>query len=265
VPLAPFEEDLRRTIGSTVKFHEVYGASEAIIAAQDAETGGGLRLLADAGVFYEFIPAAEFDSTAPQASAHRVVPLEGVRVGEDYALLVTTPAGLCRYAIGDVVRFTSTKPPRLMYVGRTGLQLNAFGERVIEKEITDSLVAVCQRHNWSITNFHVAPLFINSLTGQNRGRHEWWIELRAGTVETPTGPSLAGKLDAELLGRSKEYAAKRKTAVLEAPVVRLVMPGFFEHWMRHHGKWGGHSKMPRARSDRQIADELSEIACFTED
>ena len=55
------------------------------------------------------------------------MPLEGVHVGEDYVLLLTTPGGLCRYAIGDVVRFVSTSPPRLVYAGRTRLQLSAFG------------------------------------------------------------------------------------------------------------------------------------------
>lgn len=265
VPITPFEDDLRRAAGPAVKFHEVYAASESFIAAQDTESGGGLRLMADAGVFYEFVPRQDFDESLPANLGAKAVPLEGVRIGQDYVVLLTTPAGLSRYVLGDVVRFTSTEPPRLVYVGRTGLELNAFGERVIEKEITESLVAVCKRHDWNITNFHVAPLFTKTLTGQTRGRHEWWVELRAGTVETPTGPTLAAKLDAELTTRNKDYANRRKAAGIEAPVVRLVMPGFFEHWMRHHGKWGGHSKMARCRNDRLIADEFAEIACFTED
>lgn len=265
VPLAPFHEQLRSVMGPTVNFHEVYPASEGFIAAQDATADAGLRLMSDAGLFFEFLPLREFDETLPPHLGSKAVPLEGVRTGEDYVLLLTTPAGLTRYVIGDVVRFLSTEPPRLIYVGRTKLQLSAFGEHVIEKELTDSLVSVCQRHGWTIVNFHVAPAFVSSLTGQKRGRHEWWIELKSGTTITPTGPLLATELDRELIARNDDYAAKRQGGGLDAPTVRLVMPGFFTHWLRHRGKLGGQNKMPRCRSDREIADELTTIACFNAD
>ena len=211
------------------------------------------------------MPRREFDDSLPPGLGAKPVPLEGVRAGEDYALVLTTPAGLCRYVIGDVVRFISTAPPRLIYVGRTKLQLSAFGEHVIEKELTDSLVAVCQRNDWTIVNFHVAPVFVNSLTGQNRGCHEWWIELRPLSVATPTGPVLAAQLDAELMARNDDYAGKRQGGGMVPPVVKLVMPGFFEYWMRARGRWGGQNKMPRCRSDREIADQLTRVACFTEE
>ncbi len=265
VPLTPFQDELRLACGPGVNFHEVYPASEGFIAAQDAENAMGLRLIADAGLFFEFLPFADFDETRLDQLGPKVVPLEGVKPGVDYALLLTTPAGLCRYVIGDIVRFTSTEPPRLIYVGRTKLQLSAFGEHVIEKEITDTLQTVCTRHGWTIVNFHVAPLFINTITGQTRGRHEWWVELRPGTVATPTGPILAPELDAELQRLNDDYEAKRKGGGLEAPIVRLVMPGIFEQWMRSHGKWGGQNKVPRCRSDRLVADELAQIARFRAD
>ena len=166
--------------------------------------------------------------------------------------------------LGDVVRFVSTEPPRLIYVGRTKLQLSAFGEHVIEKELTDSVVAVAQAHGWTIVNFHVAPLFATSLTGQTRGRHEWWIELRPGTAQTPIGTAMATELDAQLMARNDDYEAKRKGGGLDLPVVRLVMPGVFEHWMRHQGKWGGQNKMPRCRSDRAVADGLAQVARFND-
>jgi hypothetical protein len=265
IPISPFQEELKRTAGFMVNLHEIYFASEAFIAAQDADTGSGLRLIEDAGVFFEFLPLHDFDETLPLTLGSKALPLEHVRTGEDYVLLVTTPAGLCRYVIGDIIRFISVEPPRLIYVGRTQLRLNAFNENVLEKELTDSLVAVCQRHDWTITNFHVAPLPVSSLTGQSRGRHEWWVELRPGTTETPTGPILAANIDADLSARSEAYAAKRQEASLDAPVVRLVMPGFFAHWLDYQKMWGGQKKMPRCRSDRFIADEFTALACFNAD
>ena len=265
VPIGPFQDELRAALGPTVKFHEVYPASEGFVAVQDATPAEGLRVLTDAKVFYEFLPMSVYDESNLTHLGSRAVPLSAVKPNEDYALIMTTAAGLCRYVIGDVVRFVSTTPPRLTYVGRSKLQLSAFGEHVIEKEITDSLTAVCKRSGWTIVNFHVAPLFVNSATGHVRGRHEWWIELKPGTQLTPTGTHIAPELDIELQRLNDDYEAKRKGGGLDAPLVRLVMPGIFEHWFKSQGKWGGQNKMPRCRSDRLVADQLAKIANFAED
>jgi hypothetical protein len=262
VPIGPFADELRAICGPGVNFHEVYPASEGFIAAQDAEPEAGLRLMADAGIYYEFLPLADYDESRLDQLGARAAPLAGVKIGVDYALVMSTPGGLTRYVIGDVVRFISTTPARLVYSGRTKLQLSAFGEHVIEKELTDALTAVCGRNDWQVVNFHVAPIFINSLTGQKRGSHEWWLELRAGTHRTPRGPAIAEELDVELQRLNDDYEAKRKGGGLLPPTVRLVMPGVFEQWQRSVGRWGGQNKMPRCRSDRQIADELAKHAPF---
>jgi GH3 auxin-responsive promoter len=262
VPVAPFVGELRAALGTTVNFHEVYPASEGFIAAQDTDAASGLRLMTDAGLYFEFLPMDIFDEGNLANLGSRAVPIEGVEAGVDYALLLTTPAGLCRYVIGDVVRFISTRPPRLIYVGRTRLQLSAFGEHVIEKELTDTLMVICQRHGWSLVNFHVAPVFAGTLTGQMRGSHEWWVELKVPTIETPTANVISPELDAELMRRNDDYAAKRNGRGLELPSVRLVMPGVFEQWMKKNDSWGGQKKMPRCRSDRQIADQLAELSRF---
>ena len=262
IPITPFAGELRAALGTKVNFHEVYPASEGFIAAQDADASAGLRLMTGAGLYYEFLPMTAFDEQNLAGLGTRPVPLEGVETGVDYALLLTTPAGLFRYVLGDVVRFVSTDVPRLIYVGRTSLQLSAFGEHVIEKDLTDTLTVVCRHHGWSIANFHVAPVFAGTLTGQMRGCHEWWIELKTPTVETPTANVIGPELDIELMRRSDDYAAKRKSRGLEAPAVRLVMPGVFEQWMKKNGQWGGHHKMPRCRSDRQVAEQLAELSRF---
>ena len=263
VPLAPFQDEPARLFGPTVNFHEVYPASEGFIAAQDADPSLGLRLMTDVGLFYEFIPHATFDATHPGASGASAATLAEVKTGIDYVLLLTTPAGLTRYVIGDVVRFLSTTPPRLIYVGRTGLQLSAFGEHVIEKELTDALTALCRKHQWQIVNFHVAPLFIDRAAGRKRGAHEWWIELRPGSVRPPIGPAIARELDTALQHANEDYEAKRQGSGLDLHTVRLVIPGTFENWLKQHGKWGGQNKMPRCRSDRLIADELAQLSLFS--
>lgn len=264
-PLGPFADALRAAVGPRARFHEVYPSTEGFIAAQDADGAPGLRLLADAGIFFEFLPMDVFDEKRLELLGSKAVPLEGVRAGVDYAVILTTPAGLTRYVLGDIVRFASTRPARLVHMGRTGLQLNAFGERLTEKTLTDVLLAVCRRHNWTIVNFHVAPLLANAVTGQGRGRHEWWVELKPVTAETPTGPLMAVELDAELQKAHEDYAARRRGGGIEPPFVRLVMPGVFDEWMQANDRWGGQDKMPRCRGDRAIADPLARIARFSAD
>lgn len=258
VPIAPFVDELRATLGAGVNFHEVYPASEGFIATQDADAALGLRLMTDVGLFFEFLPLNELDETRLAELGPKAVPLKGVKPGVDYALILTTPAGLMRYVIGDVVRFVSIDIPRLIYAGRTKLQLSAFGEHVIEKELTDALAIVCQRNGWTPANFHVAPLFVAAAAGRNRGSHEWWIELKTQPKPSVTA-IMAAELDAELIRLNDDYEAKRKGLGLEPPVIRLVAPGTFEQWMRAHGKWGGQSKMPRCRSDREVADALAKL------
>ena len=171
------------------------------------------------------------------------------------SVLLTTPAGLVRYIIGDLVRFISVSPPRLVYVGRTKLQLSAFGEHVIEKELTDALTAVCRQHEVILTNFHVAPLFPDPAAQRPLGCHEWWIELRH-PITASHAERFAADLDRALAARNDDYAAKRAGQGLTLPLVRLVPAGGFEQWQRQSGKWGGQNKTPRCRSDRQIADQL---------
>lgn len=130
--------------------------------------------MADQGIFFEFLPMAEFDQARLAQLGPKAVPLAEAKVGVDYALLMTTPGGLARYLPGDVVRFVSTEPPRLVYVGRTDLLLGALSERVLEKDVTDTMLAVCQRHNWSLVNFHVAPNSAAAFGGQTRRQHERW-------------------------------------------------------------------------------------------
>lgn len=261
-PLAPYAEELRAVCGAGVRFHEIYATAEGFVAAQDAEPEAGLRLLADAGIHYEFLPLAEFEETRLAQLGPRALPLEAVRPGIDYVLIMTTPGGLARVVIGDVVRFVSTEAARLVHVGRIHPRLDAFGERGSERELGAALAEVCRRRGWRVVDFHVAPLGRPSLTGQRNGRHEWWLELRAGSEITPTGPVIAPLLDAELRRLDPDYDARRKGGRLLEPIVRLVMPGVFEQWRRATGRRGDGKKMPRCRGDRRVADELARYSPF---
>jgi len=261
-PLGLFADPLRAALGPTVALHELYAAAEGIFAAQDDGAPAGLRLLTDAGVFFEFLPLRSFNEDTLAHAGAACLPLAEVTPGADYVLVVTTPAGLCRYVPGDIVRFLSVDPPRLQFAGRTRLQLNAFGEHVSERELLDTLLAVCARNGWQAVSFHVAPFSQRIAAGQTVNAHEWWLELRTHTAKTPTANVLGPEFDAELSRRNADYAARRANRGLASPAVRLVMPGVFEQWAAAQGKAGGAGKMPCCRSDRLVADQLAAIARF---
>jgi hypothetical protein len=256
-----FAAELDALAGPHVARHEAYLAAEGFFAAQDGKPGDGLRLLTNLGVYFEFLPLSEFDTSSSTPLGSRCVPLEGVRAGEDYALVVTTPGGLCRCLIGDAVRFVSTHPPRLLFLGRTEHLLNTFGEHVTERDLTASLLEVCQRNHWHAVNFHVAP-YLERAVPRPQGSHEWWVELRPGTVRTPTGLLLADELDAKLGRRHRGYATRRASGALMPPLVRLVIPGTFAQWSELQPSFGGLGKFARCRGDRLIADQLAGIARF---
>lgn len=259
LPPGPYQEELREGLGPKVNLHEVYAATECLVAAQDGTAGRALRLMEDTGVFFEFVPLEGLGTPSPAA-----LPLADVAMNVDYALVVTTPGGLARYVLGDVVRFTSLTPRRLVVVGRIDQRMNGFGENLSERDATSALVAVCEHQGWRVANFHVAPM-ASADGNAARGRHEWWIELKAGSVITPTGTHMAGLLDTELRRASPGYQQRRSAGTLELPVVRLVMPGIFEHWMRFEGKWGGQGRVPRCLPERSIADALASVTHFAGD
>ena len=261
-PLGLYAEALRSSFGPTIHFHEIYAAAEGIFAAQDAGTPSGLRLLTDSGLFFEFLPLRKFSNKTLAHAGPECLPLDKVQVGIDYVPVITTPAGLCRYVPGDIVRFLSVDPPRLQFAGRTTFQLNAFGEQVSERELIDTLLTVCTRNGWHAVSFHVAPYSHRISAGQTVNTHEWWLELRTHTMKTPTANVLGPEFDAELARRNSNYAARRAKHTIDVPSVRLVIPGVFDRWAQEQNKRGGASKMPRCRSDRLIADQLAALTRF---
>jgi hypothetical protein len=260
-PLGLFAESLRGSLGPNVNFHEIYAAAEGVFAAQDAG-GSGLRLLADSGLFFEFLPWAKFSEDTLAHAGPDCLPLDQVHTGTDYVLVVTTPAGLCRYVPGDIVRFVSVDPPRLQFAGRTRLQLNAVGEHVSERELLDTMLAVCTRNGWQAVSFHVAPYSHRIAAGQTVNGHEWWLELRTHTAKTPTANVLGPEFDAELARHNSDYAARRANYRLADPSIRLVIPGVFERWALDQRQAGRTSKLPFCRSDRRIADQLAALTRF---
>ena len=239
-PGRPTGSGSRRFLPPGCATREVYPASEGFVAIADRGDGEGLRLCLDRGCFFEFVPVEELDAPAPRR--HWAATIE---TGVEYAVAVTSCAGLWSYLLGDTVRFVDRAPPRLLVTGRTAYGLSAFGEHLTGEEIEAALLGAAAAGGVLVAEYTVGPVFSGA-----RGGHRWLVELAAAA---PAGPdaaaALAEALDDALQRANDDYAAHRRGAQLAPPEVVLLPPGAFAGWMRAQGKLGGQHKVPRVIAD----------------
>jgi hypothetical protein len=250
VSFGPYRELFGQWIGRPLDYVEVYPASEGFVGLQ-TERAGGLTLMVDYDVFYEFIPVADLGAASPRR--HTV---DDVVLGQSYAVAMTTAAGLWSYLLGDTVRFIARDPLRLEITGRTRHFVNAFGENVIVEEVEQAVLEACRRGHAEVIDFTVAPRYPSP--AQPRGGHEWLIEF----AQPPRAPDVfARALDETLQRLNTDYRTKRAGDVgMTAPRILEMPAGTFYRWMRERGKLGDQHKVPRVTNDRAVADGLLAVA-----
>ncbi|MHB1421711.1 MAG: lyso-ornithine lipid synthetase OlsH [Gemmataceae bacterium] len=250
IKFEPYRALFRSIIGDpTVHFLETYPASEGFLATEDPRCDL-LRLIPDHNLFFEFVPVADLD--APHPARHTIADLQ---TGVQYAIVLTTCAGLWSYVLGDTICFECRDPPLLRFTGRTRYFLSAFGEHVIGEEVEAAIAAAANATGTAIVDFHVGPLF--SATPDRAGRHRWLIEFTE-TICPDALRRFAWELDAALGRLNEDYRAHRAgDLAMRAPRVQAVRRGGFADWMRGRGRLGGQNKVPRMDHSGQITDQLA--------
>lgn len=227
-------------------YWETYNASEGFFGIQDQKDSEELLLMLDYGIFYEFIPVEELEKENP-----KTINLNGVEVGKNYAMIISTNAGLWRYNIGDTIKFTSISPYRIKISGRTKHFINAFGEEVIIENAEAAITKACEATGAVIDNFTAAPIFFEQ---GKKGGHEWVIEF---IIKPPDMKHFNDVLDQTLRKVNSDYDAKRShNLALVAPHIHSVEEGTFYNWMKRRGKLGGQNKVPRLSNSREYVDEI---------
>jgi hypothetical protein len=246
VHLEPFRARLAEAVGRPFHTLELYPASEGFLAIQ-TEPGGGLDLIPDGGLFFEFVPTEELGR--PGAARRTLAEVE---VGPTYAVVLSTCAGLWAYVLGDTVRFVSARPPRLRIAGRTRHFVNAFGENVIVEEVEQAMAAALAATGARVVEYTVAPRFPDG--ARARGAHEWLVEFERPPAD---GAAFVAALDRRLVELNTDYRTKRTGDVgLGRPELTVLPPGTFHGWLRAQGKLGGQHKVPRVTNDRTLAGAL---------
>lgn len=247
VNFKPYRQSFQDIIQNPeMKYYETYNASEGFFAMQDSNHNEDMLLMMDYGIYYEFIPMDELGKENP-----RTLTLKEVEIDRNYALLISTNAGLWRYMIGDTIKFTSLKPYRIAITGRTKHFINAFGEELVVENADKALTYACAETGARIKDYTVAPVY---LKGNQAGYHEWLIEFE----QEPSNYMLFTQiLDRHLREVNSDYDAKRKgNLTLNIPVIRILPKNTFYLWMKTRGKLGGQHKVPRLCNDRKYADEI---------
>lgn len=249
ISFKPYEENYRNLTHKKLNFYELYNASEGFFGIQDRSDSKEMLLLLDNGVFYEFIPMEEFESDNP-----RVVQLQDVEVGKNYAIVITTNGGLWRYIIGDTVKFTSKDPFRIVISGRTKHFINAFGEELIIENAEEGLKRACQKTGAIVKEFTAGPIYME---GNSKGAHEWIVEFEKMPENLE---EFARILDETLQELNSDYEAKRyKNITLNPLKLNVAKPDLFFNWMKSRGKLGGQNKVPRLANSREFLEPLLEM------
>jgi hypothetical protein len=247
VSFNPYREQYKKLIPKAdFRYYESYNASEGFFAIQDRNNSNELLLMLDYGIFYEFIPMDTFNGENSVA-----IPLEKVVLHKNYALVITTNAGLWRYLIGDTIMFTCLDPYRIKITGRTKHFVNAFGEELIIDNAETALKLACKKTNAQIIEYTVAPIFMKD---DNKGAHEWLIEFS----NPPTDLGFFTEvLDNSLKAINSDYEAKRYLNItLDMPKLTIAKKGLFYDWLKQKGKLGGQHKVPRLFNNREVIEEL---------
>ncbi len=250
VSFTPYRELFDKLFNdSNVAFMQLYNASEGFFGIQDLKNTNEMLLMLDYGIFYEFIPVSEYGKDDP-----RTYNLSEVQKDKDYAMLITTNAGLWRYKIGDTIRFTSLIPYRFIITGRTKQFINAFGEELMIHNAELALKTACEKTRAHIIDYTVAPVFMH----ENKGAHEWLIEFEQ---EPNNFDFFKSVLDDTLKQINSDYEAKRfNNYILNLPVIRIMPKGTFYSWLKANNKLGGQYKVPRLSNDRKILEEIYSYA-----
>ncbi|MCT4583001.1 MAG: GH3 auxin-responsive promoter family protein [Flavobacteriales bacterium] len=247
VNFEPYRSQFEAIIkNKNMNYVQTYNASEGFFAIQDQVKATDMLLMLDYGIYYEFLPLEELHKEHP-----KTLELKDVETGINYALIITTSAGLWRYMIGDTIQFTHLKPHRIIVTGRTSQFINTFGEEVMVDNTDNAIRIACERTNSSVKDYTLAPVFMKE---DETGGHEWIIEF----YKQPKNIDFfVDVLDNALKSLNSDYEAKRSNDLtIRKPIIHIAKTGIFHDWLTSKDKLGGQHKIPRLSNNRILIEEL---------
>ena len=250
VNFKPYINQYNNIIGNNnMRYYEIYNASEGFFGIQYENKSNELLLMLDYGIYYEFIPMDVYNS-----NDKKIIPLDQVELNKNYAILISTNAGLWRYEIGDTIKFTSKFPYKIIVTGRTKHYINVFGEEVIIENADNAIIKLCKKNNLDVVDYTVAQIFMK---GKQKGAHQWFIEFKNMPSKSI---NLEKEIDENLKQENSDYEAKRyKAFTLDPPKIIIGNKGVFLKWLKKNNKMGGQNKVPRLSNNRELIEQLIKL------
>ncbi len=250
VSFTPYREQFKKIFSSDkINYLETYNASEGFFAIQDDLSKNDMLLMLDYGIYYEFIPIEDFGKENP-----KILNVGEVEICKNYAMVISTNAGLWRYVIGDTIKFTSLYPHKIVITGRTKHFINAFGEELIIENAEKAVKIACEKTNANIIEYTAGPVY---MTENTKGAHQWLLEF---SVPPSNIDYFMEILDTALKSLNSDYEAKRyKNLSLDFPKFTILKEGTFYKWLKDKGKLGGQHKIPRLANHREYIEEILAI------
>lgn len=242
----PYRAKIEASIGKRIDSIELFPASEGFFAYQDRQNEKGMLLLLNSGIFYEFVPVEEIHDESPNR-----LTIGQVELGKNYAMIISSNAGLWGYNLGDTVQFVSKNPYRVIVSGRIKHFISAFGEHVIAKEVETALNVALEQSGAEVTEFHVAPQ-VNPESGLPY--HEWFISF---TKKPNDMAAFSIAIDRSMQEQNIYYKDLLDGHILRPAVITDLPKDAFVKYARSQGTLGGQFKLPRLANDRKVASQLS--------
>lgn len=167
--------------------------------------GSGLPTL-DAH-FFEFVEREQWDRGEPV-----YLTLDRLQKGLDYYVIVTTPSGLYRYFINDLVRVSGfiRRTPLLKFAQKGKGVTNITGEKLYEAQVLTAVRGV-------MSGLGTTARFVMMLADEEARCYRLYVEPEAPPACEAS--ALARQVDDRLRELNVEYEAKRESERLGAPVI----------------------------------------------
>ena len=225
-----------------------YMASEAQMTLPISDEGSA-GILAINENFYEFIPESEIGSPAPTT-----LTCAEIEKGASYYLVLTTPAGLYRYDINDIVRVAGfyNQTPLIEFVCKGRDVTNITGEKL---HVNHVIQAMAQAQNAA----RMAVQHFRACADVEKSRYSFFVELDGVMPTQERLVQLLHELDASLRVLNVEYAQKRESRRLDAPVLCVMKSGWFQRKANAVLQPGTRDVQFKAQLLSSIPEEGSEI------
>jgi hypothetical protein len=205
-----------------------------------------MKLVLNNGIFFEFVPFNDdnFTSDGNLVDEPKVMLIDEIQEGKEYAILISTNAGAWRYLIGDTIKFTSKSKCEIVITGRTKHFLSLCGEHLSVENMNTAIKHISAEFNIAIPEFTV-----HGVEHENLFAHQWYLACN----DVVDYNLIKNGIDNKLKEINDDYKTERNHALKDV-FIEVLPINIFNEWMEQNGKSGGQHKFPRVMKGAQLED-----------